>query len=419
MVDRIHAPLASRDFSFHLIDPEIVHQPDGKEFYFVNGGEQNVIKIELVSSSGRWYEPAWGVSHFTAHMLTRGTKTKNSFQIASTFDSLGAQPEVKSGSDFVTLSLYTLTKKLSPALELFREIIQTPTFPEKELEQAKAIYLQNLKVNHEKTSFLASKLFRKTIFGDHHPYGKELDERDINKITSKQLESFHHDFFKDLQIIVSGKINAESRQQILDSFAPIISEKAMNKSYPLSTIETTQLHQDKEDSVQSSLRIGKKIIGRSHPDYADVLLVNHLLGGYFGSRLMKNIREEKGLTYGIHSSINNLRQDGYLAIGTDVNKENRELAFQEIKNELTRLCEELISDEELDTARQHFIGSLQTELSTAFAHAEKIRNIVLFDLDTRYYSKLIERVSHLNSGNLLNTANQYFHPNNFVEVSVG
>src|SRR5690606_34246892 len=140
---------------------------------------------------------------------------------------------------------------------------------------------------------------------------------------------------------------------------------------------------------------------------------------FFGSRLMKNIREEKGLTYGIHSSIHALRHASFLIIGTDVNKESRELTFDEIRKEFKKLCTEIVPNDELDTARYHFIGSVQAELSTSFSNADKIRNIVLFDLDVNYYSNLIEAINTLSAEQLLSTANQYFNEGSFFEISVG
>jgi predicted Zn-dependent peptidase len=148
---------------------------------------------------------------------------------------------------------------------------------------------------------------------------------------------------------------------------------------------------EKEGSVQSSIRIGKKIIGRSHSDYASVLFLNHILGGYFGSRLMKNIREDKGLSYGISSSLHTMAKGNHLVIGADVNRENLNLTFDEIGKELKRLRTERVDTAELDTARNHFIGSLQLEITTSFAHADKVKNLLVFNLPENFYQNLIPR----------------------------
>jgi predicted Zn-dependent peptidase len=158
---------------------------------------------------------------------------------------------------------------------------------------------------------------------------------------------------------------------------------------------------------------------RAHPDYVPVLFVSHILGGYFGSRLMKNIREEKGLTYGISASINGLKHDSYLVIGADVNKENINLTFEEIRKELKVLRSSKISLSELETTRNHFIGSLQSEITTPFAHADKIKTIRLFDLHTDHYQRMISKIEKMDAADIMAISEQYFSENTFFEVAVG
>lgn len=419
MLDRRVAPVFNRNFSFQLIDPEYKTLHHGAEVIFVNGGQQNVTKVELIFPAGRWYENPWGVSYFTTHLLNKGTASKSSFEISSIFDRLGAHFDVSPGVDHITLSLYSLTKNLSKALDLMIEIVNGSIFPDKELEQLKSIYTQNLKVNQEKTSFLASRSFKKVLFGNHHPYGKELEESDVEKLRREDVARFHKEAFGQFKVIVSGKINPGDKTKIIDSFESIVNPTIQEKDYQPQPSGSYRHHTEKENSLQSSLRIGKKIIGRKHPDYAQLIFLNHILGGYFGSRLMKNIREEKGLTYGIYSSVHAMVHDSYLTIGTDVNKENRELAFAEIHGEIRRLCNEKIDNEELDTARYHFIGSFETELSTAFAHAEKIKSIALFNLDKGHYNSLLQKIADTTSDDLLSIAQEYFGDEKFFEVSAG
>ena len=176
---------------------------------------------------------------------------------------------------------------------------------------------------------------------------------------------------------------------------------------------------NKSNSVQSSVRLGKKTISRNHHDYPSLLFLNHIVGGFFGSRLMKNIREEKGLTYGIQSSLNSLVSESYMVIGSDVNKENEELIFKEIKNELIALQTVKIEDAELDAAKGHFIGSLQSETANPFSVAEKVKTIKLFSLPENYYQKLLDRVDSVTSTELLTTAQSYLNDDDFFKVTVG
>jgi zinc protease len=178
-------------------------------------------------------------------------------------------------------------------------------------------------------------------------------------------------------------------------------------------------HIQKPESIQSSIRLGKKTINRSNPDYPSLVLLNHILGGYFGSRLMKNIREEKGLTYGINSSIHALKNDAFLLIGTDVNKENRSLAVSEIKSEIKRLQEEDIDLAEVETAKHHLLGSLQLETANPFSVLEKIKTIRLHDLNSDFYSILFKGIQVSNPDKLTRIAQAHLNENRFFELSVG
>jgi len=419
MLNRTIAPPFNRTTRFDLIHPDTVALDNGIPVYYISGGQQNVLKIELVFKAGRWFEPHWGAAYFASNLLSKGTTNKTSFAIAQVFDRYGAHVEISPGLDVVSLALYSLTGKLQPVLALLIELLQESVFPAKELEQMKTIYLQNLKVNQEKTSFQASKLLRRNLFGENHPYGKELEAEEVTALQREQLADYYKRFFGDLFILVSGKVETDTRTLINNTFGGLAVQSVADKSHAPSVAKPFRQLADKEDSVQSSLRIGKRFIGRTHADYYDALFLNHILGGYFGSRLMKNIREDKGLTYGIYSSIHTLRNDTYLVIGADVNKDNLEIAFEEIRKELLRLRVEPIDTEELETARNHFIGSLQSEIVTPFAHADKVKNMILFNLPDDYYQKLIHRLDTLHRDDLVRIAETYFAEDSFFETAVG
>lgn len=419
MLDRTIQPSFVRSNSFDLHKPELVVLPNGIKTYFIPGGNQDVIKVEIVISSARWIEKTWGAAYFAAQLLSKGTSTKTSFEIAETFEGYGSHFEVSPGLDFVSISVYSLARKIEPTFRLLLELLTDAQLPQKELDQIKSIYLQNLKVNNEKTSFLASKLFRKNLFGEHHPYGKELDETDITAISRADIVDHLRTFSENISVFVAGRISSETKRILIDGFTDLPHKVVARQQAAFASAKSESQRQEKEGSVQSSIRLGKRSLVRSHPDYVDVLFLSHILGGYFGSRLMKNIREEKGLTYGIHASLHALKNDGYLVIGTDVNKENVDLTIDEISKELRRLREEKIDQNELETARNHFIGGLQSELTTAFAHADKIKTIQLFGLSDRYYNSMIERIEQLTANDLLRTGELHFNESSFLQVAVG
>jgi zinc protease len=346
MLDRTLAPPFNRSTSFELIQPQKKILKGGAEAYFILGGTQEVSKVEIVFTAGRWVEKNWGASYFTANLLSKGTKKKKSFEIAHLLDFYGAHLEISPGLDFVSVSLYILNKNFEPAILLFLELLNESVFPQEEFDLLKSIYLQNLKVNYEKTSFLASRLVRKNLFGEAHPYGKELDEADIRQLTREELLQHYSTFFKEGTVLVSGRVSEKNQNLIADVFSSFGRNATVRNDFSRQDPKYSREVLPKDGSVQATVRLAKNSVSKTHPDYIDALFLNHVLGGYFGSRLMKNIREDKGLSYGISSSLHALKNDSYLVIGADVNRENLDLTFDEITKEIKRLRTEKIDDDE-------------------------------------------------------------------------
>lgn len=419
MLDRTVQPVFKKSSALSLLHPETLILANGIPVTLVPGGEQDVVKIEFIFEAGKWHESHTGVSYFMSNLLQKGTATKNSYQISSETEQLGVNVEVSPGYDFTSLSLYGLTKNIGQVLALTQEIITAPVFPQHELDQVKTIYLQSLNINLGKTSFLASRGLRKNLFGTTHPYGRDAERQDVEAIQQSWLVDFHKQWFGNFRILCAGKITDALVKDLTATFGSILITPAAQtirfQPNPLAQHEIIP----KADSVQASLRLGNKTISRTHADYPALLLLNHIFGGYFGSRLMKNIREEKGLTYGIYSSITALKHESFISIGTDVNKENSAWALQEIKNEMNVLCSDLIGASELEIARNHFIGSLQGEITTSFAHADKIKNLILFGLPDDYYQQLITKIDTLTPQDLREVANRYLNPATFSTVTVG
>ena len=419
MLDRKTPPPYTRDTTFELLQPVRTTFPNGTDLFFIAGGKQEVLKIEAVLRAGRWFETKPACAQFTASLLNKGTTKRSSFEIAHLFDKYGAHLEINPGMDYVSVAVYGLTKYIEPVFSLFCEILAEATFPEKELAQHQSLTIQNLKVNQEKTSYLASQLFRKKLFGADHPYGVDVQEADITALSTDDLKQYYRRRFTSMSVFVSGMIPTKAQTLIAKQFeAWQMLPNEADPTYPL-TNSFFDERITKEGSVQASLRMGVRSIRRDHKEYAPVIFVSHILGGYFGSRLMKNIREEKGLTYGIYASLHPLQNDAYLVIGTDVNKENIDLAIDEIQKELRILATTPVAPDELTTAKNHFIGSLQSEITTPFAHTDKIKTIFLSNLPQDYYTRIIAEISNLSADDIMRISSRYLSPEKFSIVSVG
>lgn len=418
MLDRSIAPAFQRTTQLSLLTPRQINLNKDTSLYVLSGGTQEVVRLELIAPAGKWYEPFLGVSHFTASQLDKGTSSKSSYQLASLFDDYGAHLEIAPGNDFITITVYALTKNVREVVAVLLEMLMEASFPEQELAQGKSIFLQNLKVNEEKTSYVAGKLFRKEIFGEH-PYGREVNATSVESIDRQALVKYHQQQLGNFQAIVSGNVSDSLAKQLAQLLEQLPTKEISSNHQVYAQAKSGNRYVPKEGSVQSTIRYGKRTINRQHEDFFDLIFLTHILGGYFGSRLMKNVREEKGLTYGIHASVQPLLRDAFFAIGADVNRENRELTVQEIQNELKKLIDEPVRKNELEAARNHFIGSLQSEVTNAFAHGDKFKTILLNQLPHDYYQRMINRVDVLTAKDLQRIADKYFTPSSFTEVSVG
>ena len=419
MLDRRTPPNFSTEFQFNLPSPEIIALKDNLSLVWLKEIQQDIVKVDFVFEAGKWHEPKKGVSYFTGHMLEKGTSNFTSEKIASVLDQQGAQLEISSGADFTSVSLYSLTKNFEAVLPLVIEILSVPSFPEDEFALVSSIFLDTLKVNNEKNGFVASRIFNKNVFGGNHPYGRYLEEADINAISTTDLRSFFLNSFSPIEIYVTGNLNKHQFSLLTNEINRL---RNQSKKMPSIIDSVGGLVAEKivwDKSLQSAIKIGKKTINRSHADYPGMLLANHILGGYFGSRLMKNIREEKGLTYGIHSSVTSYLNSGVFSISTETNKNKADQTISEIEKEIEKLLSVPVDKTELGTAKNHFLGNLQLEVSNPFAVTEKLKNIRLNKLPASYYQDLYKAIIVASDSDILRITNEYLSPASFHLAVVG
>jgi predicted Zn-dependent peptidase len=424
MLNRSIPPAFQTLNKVHLPQVQSQSLSNGYQLHWLNAGEQPVLRIELIFRAGNWYETTRGTSYFTLKMMNEGTSKRSARQINEYVDQFGAFIEFNHGQDRVNITLYTIVKHLPKLLPLLEEIVLDSIFPEKELQNLKKITAQNLKVNMEKTSYLAQTRFRELLFGEMHPYGRNLYEKDIEKIEASQLKQFYQSAIhsRPCDILLCGSIDEDTLALVRNTFEriPVNAQAAPEDSLkPLLPSHYGKDTLEKEDSLQSTIRIGKSLFTRKHPDYFKMLVLNEVFGGYFGSRLMKNIREEKGFTYGISSNLVTLRHEGYLVIGTDVKKEFTGLTLDEVYKEMEILRNGPVGEEELQTVKNYMIGSFAGSLNSPFAIADNFKSIYFEGLTYDFFEHYIENILHTSAGDLVYLANTYLQPDSFLEVVVG
>ncbi len=393
---------------------------NGMPLYVINQGSQDVCSIGINFKAGKWQQPQKLVAYFTNRLMREGTVNYTANELAEKIDYYGAIVKTQSGTDRATLQLITLNKYVAELLPVFAEIVRQPVFPESELEIALTNGKERLKVNKTKPDFIASRKFSAALFGDKHPYGSEQRVEDYQTITPNVLHDFYaaHYTSSNGYMLLAGKINSEMIQLAEKYFGdkdwlkPLPAEPAWNTEPSSSFKQRVKM----ENTYQSALRIGKRLFNKTHPDFQKMQVLNTVFGGYFGSRLMSNIREDKGFTYGIHSSLSSLVNDGYFLIGTEVGYDVRKKALKEIYFEINRLREEIIPEDEIELVRNYLTGKILSGLDGAFKIADYYDGLLIYNLDIDFVHRLLNTIKTVTPHELRELAVKYWNPDEMYEV---
>ncbi len=405
-------------------EPEKFCLNNGIPVFSINSGTQDVVKIDLIFEAGSVRQLKPLVAFSTNMMLKEGSSKYSSSQIAEMLDYHGAYIETINQKDLTIVSLYSLNKHLEKLLQLLADICFNPNYPEKEFDVFIQKQRQEYLVNIEKVKYLAMQNFNQLIFGKNNPYGRIFKLNDFDELSSIDLRNFHKRFYNaaNCKIIISGKIKDDIFGLLnlnLGSFKADTNFKTDNVNIEIPASIDRKNFIFKENAMQSAIRIGKILLNKTHPDFMGLTVLNTVLGGYFGSRLMMNIREDKGYTYGIGSGLVSLHNSGYLFITSEVGAGVSKDAINEIYNELRKLANEKIPEDELNLVRNYMLGSFMRSIDGPFPLAEKYRSVLEYNLDFGYYSKLIETIKNITSDNLLNLAQKYFTEDTMIELLVG
>ncbi len=422
MLNRTQAPDFKAVDHIHLIKPQHTSLPNGCPVYIFNSGDQELVRIEWIFGNLR-FNPSKPLLNMAVNtMLTEGTSTRTSAQIADTIDYYGAFLQAEYGYDRSALTLYTLNRQLANTLPVILDILTDSQFPEKELQTFVRNQQQKLQVSLQKNDVLARRAFNKALYGDTI-YGQSADPADYQRLQRADMLTHFQQMYQpgNCTLVISGKVEDDILEQITSAFAQWTDgSEAADTSQPPLVPQTEKFYfTEKPEALQSAIRMGLPIVNRTHPDFPALQVLNTVLGGYFGSRLMANIREDKGYTYGIGSGISSLSHGAAFFIATEVGADVCRDAVSEIEKEVTLLQTELISEEELSLVRNYMLGSLLGSLENVFSHADKFKNIHFAGLDYDYYDRYTDVVRTISAEELQQLAQKYWNLNGLYRVIVG
>ena len=400
--------------------PKTLRLRSGIPVFLVEGGSQDVCKLDFMFAAGRPYEDKRLTATTLAGIIREGTKNRSASSIAEAVDHCGASISSPFSFDHVHLQLVCLTKHVETLLPLFIDIIREPSFDNTELELFKKRTLQRLSVDLSHNDVVCYRRATESYFGPQHPYGYNSSSDAFLQVQQEDLIQHHRRFIGPQNAIafIAGRIPEKLLHQIEHLTQDWTSSATISKpDFPRASFAGERIVQDM-DKPQTALRIGRPLFNRNHPDWPCVFLLNTILGGYFGSRLMKNLREEKGLTYGVQSTVESLRFDGYLSISLEAERRQVDKVIDEIYNEIDRLQQSPVSDAELQMVKNYTGGYLLSMMDGPLQILEVLKNNVAEDSPINFTEQLLKKLSNIDGEAVMKMAQKYLNREDLCEVIV-
>jgi len=425
MLNRTQAPPVKDavEYPLNLKPYRYFRLTNGCEVYYVDAGPQEVLQVEWIFDAGNSFEDKNLVAASTNFLLKNGTSSRSAYEINEFFEYYGAYLNRHCFNETSAMTLHSMTKHLPVLLPVIRELLTDSQFPQEELDVYRQNMVQRLAVNMKKGEFVAGRLIDVSLFGQDHPYGKFSTPEAYAALTREELVDFYARYYQRgrCRIFLAGRIPSDIEPLLERYFGDL---PWSGTALPLTTPkmhpspEKRALVNNDPDSVQGAIRIASLFPDKHHPDFPKVQVLNTVFGGYFGSRLMSNIREEKGYTYGIHSYLQSYIQASAWMVSTEAGKAVAEATVREVYLEMQRLREEPIDAEELHLVRNYMIGTLLGDLDGPFHIIGRWKNLILYGLDEAYFNQSVQIVKTISAPELQELAQKYLVPERFYELIV-
>ena len=405
----------------HLPEVSFYTLSNGVPVYEINTGLQDAFKVELMTLGGRLNESKKMVSRATSSLIRDATMSYTQKELAEKLDFFGVALSAKFNMDVTSLIMYSLNKHADSVIPILGNIYLNPLFSSTELEKYKQRNINNLQVEITKNDVLAYREYTEHLFGGDHIYGYNSTESRYAQLEIDDLIQHHklHYGIQNTVIILSGKITEDIRNSIdreLGSFEKNSPLKFYHDPQPAS--HDSRLVLNGKGKFQDSIITGKRLFNKTNQDYAPMIVANTVLGGYFGSRLMKIIREEKGYTYNIGSYMDMLKYDGFYYISTDVAPENTTDTINEIDIQIKRLQDKLVNSDELTMVKNYILGNVLNMLDGPFKVSNWIKTLVTHDISLLRGHEIIQEIQHTNALQIQEMFQKYYQKEDLFQLIV-
>jgi predicted Zn-dependent peptidase len=424
-LDRTMPPSIFAMEDLNVIYPERRHLKNGIPLNVLNIGTEDVVRMDILIGAGQWHQTQSLQAMFTNRMLREGTHSMTSQQISEKLDYYGAVMELSSSVNCGFITLYSLNKYFPQTMALVADILLHPTFPEKEMEVVLDVNKQRFLINSTRVEMMARKQLNRSLFGETHPLGRFAEAEDYERLSPEILRSFYQKYYHsgNCSIYISGKVTSSIihciENELGNSSWGLVDEVKPLQMIEPQPMEGKRFHVEKEDALQSSIKLGGFVMDRLHPDFLKARVMVTLFGGYFGSRLMSNIREDKGYTYGIGAGIVTYPNISVLAVSTEAANEYADAIITEVYKEMDILCNDLVSKEELDMVKSYMLGDWCRSYEGPFSLSDAWIYIETGGLDDQFFVRSIDAIQQITCAEIRDLAQKYLCKENLIEVVAG
>ena len=424
-LDRTKAPSIKQIAHFSIAKPEHRTLPNGMTLNVIDSGSEDVVRFDLLIHSGQLEQTQPLQAMFVNRMLREGTPSLTSAQIAERLDYYGAWLDLSSSVNCGFITLYSLGKYFPQTLEVLASMVKEPIFPEKELKIVLDVNKHQFLVNNQRVDVLARKRLNQLLFGPHHPLGHFAMYEDYDRIQVDNLKAFYNKHYSsaNCSAYISGKVTNEVLRCIEEHFgaSPWGDQQARQATELIKPEpqQTDRVFIEKADALQSSIKMGCFVPRREHEDYLNLRVLTTVFGGYFGSRLMSNIREDKGYTYGICAGVLSYPGCSILGISTEADNQYVNPLIKEVYHEMDRLQEELIPNSELEMVKNYMLGDMCRSYEKGFSLADAWIFIETGNLKEDFFERSVESIRNVNAEELQRLAQKYLCKENLIEVVAG
>lgn len=394
---------------------------NGVRLYLLENHDQQVVRLSFVFGAGSSRQTTLFSATSAANLLSEGSDRFTARQIAEQLDFYGSYFDIAVDRDVVVVSFCALSKFVMPTLQTAEEILLRPSFPQQEFDSYRIKRRQRLEIERRKVDVRVRETFAAAMFGADHPYGISAPEAAYDTLTREAVVDFYrrHYTADNCFVVCSGDLSDEALAAIENICVQLPQSGDRNELVFPAMVQTPRVRLEHAGAVQSAVRVGRMLFTRNHPDYVGMQVVATVLGGYFGSRLMRNLREERGYTYGVFAGMVNLDRAGYLAIATQVAEAAREDTLHQIYTEIERLRTEPIAEQELSLVKNIMVGEMMRILDGPFGIVDVTIENVQCGTDNHAVERTVEAIRRCTPEDVQRLAEKYLRREDLVEVTVG